>query len=168
MTKSKKPPAPFEPDPPFDLPERNPSKSILKFKERLEALFPEDAIRATAMTEKYFGDPWEKIEDYGGGTWLEKFGSQTAAAMRRRDEKTAIAHLECFSEKLHTADADLCDSIDVSYMENLFNGVDKRTQRWAWLRIPQNLKDLYIGFWGVIAPSRIAALESNRRRKKAP
>ncbi|HEX2751060.1 MAG TPA: hypothetical protein VHM91_23835, partial [Verrucomicrobiales bacterium] len=84
------------------------------------------------------------------------------------DEATVLAHLQCISAKFQTADAELSDAIDVSYMENLFYKVDKRTQRWGWLRIPQNLKDLYVRFWGVIEPSRIEALERNRRRKKTP
>jgi hypothetical protein len=168
MTRSRKPSQPFEPDPPFDIPEREPPKSVLDFREKLKARFPEDAARATANTEQYWGCPWEEITDHGCGVWFEKFGAQTAAAMRRRDEETVLAHLQCISERLQTADKQLADAIDVSYMENLFYKLDKRSQRWGWLRIPQNLKDLYIQFWGVIGPSRIEALERNRRRKKAP
>ena len=63
------------------------------------------------------------------------------------------------SDKLEKADADARYAIDVDYVENFLYKLSLKKKRWAWTLIPQNLKDLYVAFWGEITPRKMARIQ---------
>jgi hypothetical protein len=53
------------------------------------------------------------------------------------------------SGKLRTASKTVEEYIDVSYVESLkWDIKDKKTLKWDWNLIPENLKELYRETWG--------------------
>ena len=147
------------PDPPFDIPDLPIAPGVQALKQLVEEQFPEDA----AMTSRRSVELWDGDEARGG--WFEEFVERTNEAIRRRDEAVVMQHLNFFSAQLDWADDDVRRVIDVNYVENLLGRLDKRSQRWGWRRIPQNLKELYLAFWGKISPSRIEVLETKAARR---
>lgn len=90
----------------------------------------------------------------------------TADAMRRRDEESTVGHLTVLSRALRRCGPYLRDLIDVNYMEGLFHWVDVRSAKWGWRRVPDNLRELYIAFWGHISPRRLERLGSAPRAQR--
>jgi len=118
----------------------NSRESVAKMKEAVAARFPEEAKATDAHMEFYDADAYE--------TWLERFCDTTNAAMAERDEQRVDAHLSFMSLHLEQGDADVRRAIDVAYTENLMWNLDVCAKRWAWPRIPANLKQLYVQMWG--------------------
>ncbi|MBV8621437.1 MAG: hypothetical protein JOY84_21440 [Curvibacter sp.] len=115
-------------------------ESVAKMKRAVAAQFPEDAAATDAQMEFFDEDAYE--------TWLERFCDTTNAAMARRDEQRVIAHLSFMSQQLELADNAVRCALDVAYVENLMWNLDLDGKRWAWPRIPSNLKQLYLDMWG--------------------
>jgi hypothetical protein len=149
----------LRPDPPYDILDRPIAPSLEALKRLIEEQFPEDA----AVTSRRSMELWDS--DEASGLWFEEFVERTNEAIRSRDDVVVMRHLTFFSLHLDTADDDVRRMIDVNYVENLLCRLDKRAQRWGWRRIPANLKQLYIAFWGKISPGRIAMLEAKAVRK---
>ena len=144
----------WEPPPPFDIgPERPVPDSLRVMREELRRLFPKDAKYADKSAKAYADD------DSAWTVWFEAFAERTRKAFRRGDEATAVAHMTYMSDKLEKADADARYAIDVDYVENFLYKLSLKKKRWAWTLIPQNLKDLYVAFWGEITPRKMARIQ---------
>ncbi len=151
------------PDPPFDIPDRPIAPSIQALKRLVEEQFP----KAAAMTSRRVRELWgsDEVE----GLWFVEFARRTNDAIKKREETVVARHLQFYSAQLEIADDDARGVIDVSYVVNLLRLLDKRSQRWGWRRIPPNLKELYLAFWGKISPRWIEMLEagsSGRKRQR--
>lgn len=118
----------------------DPRASVAKMKEAVAARFPEEAKTTDAQLEFYDADAYE--------TWLERFCDTTNTAMAQRDEQRVAAHLAFMSQQLEHGDDEVHRAIDVAYTENLMWNLDTDAKRWAWARIPANLKRLYVEMWG--------------------
>ncbi len=114
--------------------------SVARMKAAIAAQFPEEAEATDAQMEFYDDDAYE--------TWLERFCDTTNDAMARRDEQRVKAHLSFISQQLEHADDDMRRALDVAYAENLMWNLDLDAKRWAWPRIPSNLKQLFVSMWG--------------------
>ena len=90
----------------------------------------------------------EFYDDDAYETWLERFCDTTNDAMARRDEQRVDAHLSFISHQLEHADDSMRRALDVAYAENLMWNLDLDGKRWAWPRIPSNLKALFVEMWG--------------------
>jgi hypothetical protein len=86
--------------------------------------------------------------EYSTTAMMEEFSNVTSDAIRRRNEDVARAHLEYISHLLDHADDKVKEYIDVYYVEVLMYDLDDESKRVGWRLIPDNLKELYIGFWG--------------------
>lgn len=117
-----------------------PRPSVAKMKEAIAARFPQEAEASDARMEFFDEDAYE--------TWLERFCDTTNAAMARRDEVRVDEHLSFVSQQLAKGDEEMRQALDVAYVENLMWNLDTDAKRWAWPRIPSNLKKLYIDMWG--------------------
>ena len=142
------------PDPPYDIPDRQIAPSVQALKRLVEEQFPEDA----AMTSLRSVELWDSDEARGG--WFEEFVERTNEAIRRRDEAVVMQHLNFFSAQLDRADDGVRGVIDVNYVENLLCRLDKRSQRWGWRRIPQNLKESTLRFGARSALGRFRCLKA--------
>lgn len=143
-----------EPAPPFDIgPDRPVPESVSMMREELRALFPKDAkiVDRKMMRDHETDTLWT--------FWFTDFADRTRLAFQSGDEVTAVAHMTYMSEKLEGADADARYAIGVDYVENFLDGLSLKNQRWAWTLIPQNLKDLYVAFWGEITPRKMARIK---------
>jgi uncharacterized protein YPO0396 len=109
-------------------------------KRAIAARFPEEAEAVDAQMLDYDDDAYE--------VWLERFCDTTNAAMARRDEALVKAHLSFISEQLASSDDDMRQAVDVAYAANLMWNLDIDAKRWAWARVPVNLKQLYVQMWG--------------------
>src|ERR1700744_5225545 len=114
--------------------------SVARMKREIAARFPEDAETTDAQMEFYDEDAYE--------TWLERFCDTTNAAMALRNEQRVHEHFSFISQQLQQADDDMRRALDVAYTENLMWNLDVDAKRWAWPRIPANLKALYVAMWG--------------------
>ena len=117
-----------------------PRASVAKIKREIAAQFPEEAKVVDAQMEYFDEDAYD--------TWLERFVDTTNEAMAKRDEPVVQAHLSFVSQQLAATDEEGRRAIDVAYIENLMWNLDPEAKRWAWPRIPANLKQLYIDMWG--------------------
>jgi hypothetical protein len=115
-------------------------QSVAKMKLAIAAQFPEEAAATDARMEFFDDDAYE--------TWLERFCDTTNEAIAHRDEQRVRAHLSFMSQQLEIADDDMRRALDVAYVENLMWNLDLEAKRWAWHRIPSNLKQLYRDMWG--------------------
>lgn len=109
-------------------------------KRAIAAQFPEDAAATDAQMEFFDEDAYE--------IWLERFCETTNAAMALRNEQRVMAHLSFMSQQLELADNAMRRALDVAYIENLMWNLDLDAKRWAWPRIPSNLKQVYLDMWG--------------------
>ena len=96
------------------------------------------------------------------GDWLTRFAESTASAMRKRAELIVTGHLSLIATTLERCGPYLRDLIDVNYMEDLFYKVDVRSSRWGWRRVPPNLRQLYIDYWGQIIPRYVDRLQPTK------
>jgi hypothetical protein len=80
---------------------------------------------------------------------MEEFSRATAEAILQRDEATVCAHLGYVASVLAHGDDKIHEYIDVYYVEVLMFGLDKQTKRWGWALVPESLKKLHVGMWGV-------------------
>jgi len=113
---------------------------IEELKRLVAERFPMEAQLVDAEMDDFDEDAYE--------IWLEKFCDTTNAAMQRRDAAQVDAHLLFISQRLASADEHVRRTLDVAYVENLMCNLDPDGKRWAWPRIPANLKALYSDLWG--------------------
>ena len=82
-------------------------------------------------------------------TWLEHFSQFTTDAIRRRDFRRAMKHLDLLSRLLARGDERSKKCIDVAYVESLMWDIrDQRLKSEGWQLIPPNLRALYVAMWG--------------------
>jgi hypothetical protein len=116
-----------------------PRASVAKMKAAIAARFPAEAEVVDAQMLDYDDDAYE--------TWLERFCDTTNEAMAQRDESRVDAHLSFLSRQLEASDGDMRQAL-WSYTENLMWNLDAEAKRWAWPRVPANLKQLHVKMWG--------------------
>jgi hypothetical protein len=119
-----------------------PRASVANMKRAIAARFPEEAAAVDARMEMDFYD------DDAYESWLERFCDTTNEAMTQRDELRVHGHLSFMSQQLDIADEEMCRALDVGYAENLMWNLEIDSKRWAWPRMPANLKQLYVDMWG--------------------
>jgi hypothetical protein len=117
-----------------------PRESVAKIKRATAARFPEEAEVVDAQMLDFDDDAYE--------TWMERFCDTTNEAMARRDGPLVHAHLSFMSQQLADADEEGRQALDVAYTENLMWNLDVEAKRWAWPRVPANLRQLYVDMWG--------------------
>ncbi len=78
---------------------------------------------------------------------MEEFAQATTEAIRLRDE-VARDHLAHVSRLLASSDSTILEFVDAYYVEVLMFGLDEVSTKWGWERIPDNLKQRYVAFWG--------------------
>ena len=115
-------------------------ESVARIKKAVADRFPSEAEVVDGQMEYFDDDAYE--------TWIERFVDTTNEAMAKRDEPVVQAHLSFMSQQLAATDEEGRRAIDVAYTENLMWNLDPEAKRWAWPRIPANLKQLYIDMWG--------------------
>ena len=117
-----------------------PRLSVATMKRAVAARFPHEAKAADAQLLDYDDDAYE--------TWIETFCDTTNEAMAKRDAQVVDAHLSFMSDQLANGDDEVRRAVDVCYTENLMWSVDVEAKRWAWPRVPANLKQQYVDEWG--------------------
>ncbi len=114
--------------------------AVVSMKRAIAEYFPKEAEEVDAQMLDFDDDAYE--------VWLERFCDVTSDAMKRRDAVQVDAYLSFVSQQLTDADEDMRSALNVAYAENLMSNLDVDAKRWAWPRVPANLKRLYLEMWG--------------------
>jgi len=117
--------------------------SVLEFYNAVRRQFPQVTVRADAEYIKH----WGEFDPEFAYSWFESLADALNRDMERGiDVQTHVDLLLFITFALATSKHEVIHCIDVSFVENLFWRVPKEKARPYWLRLPQPLKDLYIGF----------------------
>ena len=93
-------------------------------------------------------------EDEAYYIWFESFAQITNIFMNQESTDNVLKHFSFFLYHLENGTDVINHCIDVSYIENLFDSLDKETSKYYWLLLPQKMQTLYIGFHGVTPMQR--------------
>lgn len=118
--------------------------SILQFYRTTRERFP----TIVARTDKEHLKNWELDDEYAY-TWFQSLAHTLNAEMRKQAGLDIAGMIfDYMREQFAIGSAEVRDCIDVSFVENLFWQVSPEKARLYWLRMPDLLKDLYVGFHG--------------------
>lgn len=116
--------------------------SILQFYRDTRQRFP--AI--LQETDKVHLRTWE-VEDEWALMWFESLAEMLNENMRK-SARMDIAEMifDFMRERFETGSKEVRNCIDVTFVENLFWRVSPEHARMYWMRMPDLLKKLYLGF----------------------
>lgn len=119
-------------------------QDIREFVQAIRNALPEAAQKTDHMMR---GRGWDSDEgaEY---IWVEALADVTNMYVRRRDQQEVEKHLRFFAVELDRRSDAVKNCIDVSYVENLMWDLKREDKAWFWPRIPENLRKLYVAFWG--------------------
>ena len=111
----------------------------------VKARFPEIAARADIEHIKQ----WDSLDPQFAYSWFESLANALNAEMLSSVDYEAHASLFGFiNAELSVASKEVFTCIDVALVENLFWRVPNASAAPYWQRLPNPLKELYIGFHG--------------------
>lgn len=77
---------------------------------------------------------------------MSEFEIKTTESIRIRDEEKVLASFMLAERCYRRGDEAMKNAIEVSFVEGVLSLLSKEDKKWGWERMPQLLKDLYIGF----------------------
>lgn len=90
---------------------------------------------------------WE-LEDVVDYLWVEALADVTNESIHQRDERSFLEQVELVARQYDRGSEPVRNCIDVAYAENLMWNLPDHDKKWAWSRLPENLKELYVAMWG--------------------
>ena len=102
-------------------------------------------LHAKQADEIYFDLGFEK-EDEAYNVWFESFVEVTNILMKNTQTSDVSEHFMFFLSYLDDASDLIRKCIDVSYVENLFWGVDQDSIKTYWALLPERMQVLYKNF----------------------
>jgi hypothetical protein len=92
---------------------------------------------------------WDEIDPEFAYSWFESLAKALNKEMCRNVETNKHKNLiEFISSQYQIGDAEVKNCIDVSFIENLFWEVPTEKADPYWKLLPENLKELYVDFYG--------------------
>lgn len=122
----------------------NKQEEMKSFYQLVREKFKSDAEQAEKI---YEGKGWEK-EDEAYFIWFECFADVTNTMMRRYNENDVKNHFSFFLFHFESGTNIIKECVDVSYVENLFWELDKKTCKHFWPLLPKKMQVLYLKFHG--------------------
>lgn len=119
-------------------------KEIKAFIQVIRSGLPETANWADALLHER-GWELEDVEDY---LWVEALADVTNQSIHQRDERSFLGQVELVARQYDGGSKPMRNCIDVAYVENLMWNLPDHDKKWAWSRLPENLKKLYVAMWG--------------------
>lgn len=120
-------------------------KVLSQFIDEIRHEFPDVSERIDKWMEHLGYDAESKMYT----SMIEAFSQATTDAIKQFDKQPALSHLKYMSNKFKIASTIEQEYIDVFYVEPLMWDIrDKKTLKWGWGLIPDNLKALYKKMWG--------------------
>ncbi len=116
-----------------------------KFISEIKSIFPDVGSRIDERVRALGLGSHEKMYT----EMFESFSQATTDAIKAKDSKTALMHLDYMSRKLQHASEIEKEYIDTYYTEPLMWEIkDRKLKSWGWKLFPKNIKQLYEGMWG--------------------
>ena len=106
--------------------------------------FPLEAKKA----DKVYYDLGFEEEDEAYNIWFESFAEVTNELMKDFKTEAVHHHFSFFLLHLENGSDIIKKCIDVSYVENLFWGLDKEISDYYWALLPVEMQALYLDFHG--------------------
>ncbi|MCQ3829159.1 hypothetical protein HXX02_06855 [Microbulbifer elongatus] len=105
----------------------------------------------SAKTDNIYDDYWNRLVqmEFSSYSWFESLANTLNSEMKKKvaaDNYQAL--LKTISTEYDRGESGVMNAIDVAFVENLFWQVKIDDAQPYWEVMPENLKELYVGFHG--------------------
>ncbi len=116
-----------------------------EFCENIKAKYPDISLRADALYDAYWNDLIEM--EFSSYSWFESLANAINDRMKKKCPAVEyMPILRAISEEFGQGNSEVDKAIDVAFVENLFWQVLPADAEPYWSVMPNNLKELYVGF----------------------
>ncbi|WP_428818610.1 DUF7674 family protein [Microbulbifer sp. MCCC 1A16149] len=117
------------------------------FCRKIKETYPE----ISAKTDKIYDDYWNRLVqmEFSSYAWFESLANTLNSEMKKKvvaDNYQTL--LKTISKEYDRGESGVMKAIDVAFVENLFWQVQCDDAQPYWDVMPDNLKELYVGFHG--------------------
>lgn len=115
------------------------------FFRKIKETYPEISAKADKVYDEY----WNRLVqmEFSSYAWFESLANALNSEMKKKvvaDNYQAL--LKTISEEYDLGENGVMNAIDVAFVENLFWQVQRDDAQPYWEVMPDNLKELYVGF----------------------